>query len=230
MSNNIYLFKTQRINMFEMAGVQIIKNAPDRFYNICDYYLDDKFLKIKTLGEIVTNFLPFIDGNYRNFRNVNWDESLDYLDRTVNQAFAEKKHIMFGTNSLDQFNFLIDHYADKCKTLVVTYREESYDQLLDHLVDHHIYLLKTSGIEIRDQDYFNLKNLNDTELKEYYKKSFQEQNLLPKAFDLDADYTLDFKELFDPVKFSDWLTRVGFPFSEQSKKFYQGWLAANLGQ
>jgi hypothetical protein len=213
-----------------MAGAQIIKNAPEKFYNICDYVLDSKFLKIRQLGDIVTNFLPKLDGNYRNFRNVNWDESLDYLDSVVSTAFSQNKNLMFGTNSTEQFNFLIKYYHGKCKTIAVTYTEESYDQLLDHLVDHHIYLLRNTSIEITTQDQYNLDTLTDLDLKKYYKESFAEQNLLPTSFSINADYTLDFLELIDPIKFSQWLEDLGFPFTESSKIFYQCWFDLNQVQ
>lgn len=227
MSNYIYLFKTQRLNLFEMAGAQIIKNAPEKFYNICDYVLDSKFLKIRQLGDIVTNFLPKLDGNYRNFRNVNWNKSLDYLDSIVSTAFSQNKNLMFGTNSTEQFNFLIKYYHGKCKTLAVTYTESSYEQLLDHLVDHHIYLLRNSNLEITTQDQYNLENLNEFDLQRYYKESFEEQKLLPKSFSIDADHTLDFLDLIDPTKFSKWLEDLGFPFTESSKLFYYNWLDLN---
>jgi hypothetical protein len=216
--------------MFEIAGAQIIKNAPDKFYHICDYVLDGKFLKIRQLGDIVTNFLPKIDGNYRNFRNVNWNESLDYLDNIVNDAFNANKNVMFGTNSSEQFNFLINYYAGKCKTLAVTYTEDSYSQLLEHLVDHHIHLLKNSSLEITPLDQYNLENLTDAELKEYYKTSFEGQELLPKSFYIDADHTLDFLDLIDPCKFDAWLGNLGFSFTKESKQFYQNWLMLNQVQ
>jgi len=227
MSNFIYLFKTQRLNMFEIAGAQIIKNAPDQFYNICDYILEDKFLKIRALGEIVTNFLPRIEGNYRNFRNVDWQSSQDYLDSIINTAFKQGKHLMFGTNSLEQYNFIVAKYQDRCCTLAVTYTQGSYPALLEHLVDHHIHLLKTSGIEITPQDKFNLENLTLEELKQYYLKSFDEQELLPACFNLDSDYTIDYLDLINPQKFNNWLETLGFPFTNTSIKFYEDWLRLN---
>lgn len=227
MSNFIYLFKTQRLNMFEIAGAQIIKNAPDQFYNICDYILDDKFLKIRALGEIVTNFLPRIQGNYRNFRNVDWQSSQDYLDSIIDTAFRQSKHLMFGTNSLEQYNFIVAKYQDRCRTLAVTYTQESYSALLEHLVDHHLHLLKTSGIEITPQDKFNLENLTIEELKQYYLKSFDDQELLPASFNVDADYTIDYLDLINQQKFSRWLETLGFPFTNTSIKFYEEWSQLN---
>jgi hypothetical protein len=148
----------------------------------------------------------------------------------VSTAFSQNKNLMFGTNSTEQFNFLIKYYHGKCKTIAVTYTEESYDQLLDHLVDHHIYLLRNTSIEITTQDQYNLDTLTDLDLKKYYKESFAEQNLLPTSFSINADYTLDFLELIDPIKFSQWLEDLGFPFTESSKIFYQCWFDLNQVQ
>lgn len=227
MSNLIYLFKTQRINRFEIAGAQIIKNAPDRFYNICDYTLDNKFLKIRTLGEIVTDFLPRIEGNYRNFRNVDWNTNKDYLDNIIKTAFSQGKNVMFGTNSLEQYNFIANSYSDSCRTLVITYNNESYFDLLEHIVDHHIHLLKTSNIEITSIDRYNLDNLALPDLKQYYLESFKEQEIIPSSFSLEADYTLDYKDLINMQKFGVWLDKVGFPFTSDSIKFYQDWAELN---
>lgn len=225
MSNNIYLFKTQRINLLEIAGVQIIKNAPDKFYTICDYYLDDRFLKVKTLGQMVVDALPITENNYREFRNIEWNQYSDFLDQCVKLAFSKNKNIMFGTNSLEQLGYIKQVYGSKVITMAVTYTEKSYDMLLTNLTLHHINLLKTGSLPSTDYDKKLLAELSDTELFSHYRNSFDSLGLIDKASTTQADYVIDAENLLNQEKFGAWLNHLGFSFTDDGLEFYNSWLA-----
>jgi hypothetical protein len=225
MSNNIYLFKTHRINLLEIAGVQMIKNAPDQFFPICQYELTDKFLTISHPGKMVRDTMPS-NSDYTFFRKIDWSNS-NYLENCLLEADQQGRHVMFGTHRDDQIEYISSRYPGKVKTLAVTYTTEHYDLLINSLVEYHIHLLTNKKIILSELDQQNLQNLSARRLFLYYKKSFTENKLIPEESQTKADYTIDISQLFDEKLFSSWLTSVGFPFSDTGLNFYRQWQQLN---
>jgi hypothetical protein len=226
MSTNIYLFKTHRINLLEIAGVQMIKNAPEKFFPICQYELDGKFLSIKQNGRMVDDLISR-NCAITDFRKVTWSQYKEYLDQCISTAIKNNQNILFGTQRQDQFDYLSNQYPDIIKTLAVTYKSDSYDFLLKNVAEYHIYLLVNGKLKMNQQDQTMFKFLAEQEIAEFYKNSFDKLGIIPRESPSTADHTIDVLELFNPDYFSRWLKSLGFGFTDQGLEFYKKWAELN---
>ena len=134
---------------------------------------------------------------------------------------------MFGTHRDDQIKYISSRYPDKVKTLAVNYTKDYYDMLLNNVVEYHIHLLSNKKITASELDSKNLQELSARELFLYYKNSFKESGLIPEESQTDADYVIEVNQLYDQQLFSNWLTKLGFPFTDTGLNFYHRWLQLN---
>lgn len=204
----------------------MIKNAPHNFFPICDYELTDKFLTISQPGKMVQDTLP-TGNDYTFFRKINWANNAEYLEQCIEQAERQSQCLMFGTHRDDQIQYITSRFPNKVITLSVNYTKQYYDILINNVVEYHIHLLINKKIPASELDIKNLQELTTEQLFLYYKTSFIDSKIIPEESQTTADYTIDAGQLFEEQTFSNWLTNLGFGFTDQGLNFYRRWLVLN---
>jgi hypothetical protein len=157
------------------------------------------------------------------FRNINWEEKIDKLSALVNSI---DQSLVFGVNSDEQMAFLKNYFGNTAVTVSYSYDESFYDTMLTWVVTRHIAQQDNGIIEITQCD----KTLRDdnVDLIEYYKQSFEEQNLIPKTLTGFGDCDIPIKDFFNIEKFFQHLSNLDNNAPTiKAITYYNEWYAYN---
>jgi hypothetical protein len=135
----IYLFKTHRINVSNLAQALTFVILGDNCLGPCSWYLDDsKFLKIRT-GDFVNIYAtPGSD-----FRMIDWTDKFSSLDAYHARAVSQHKVLVHGTGLDHQLKILKRHYGSNIMTIGINYQKQLYDSVLRNVAEMHVHRLST---------------------------------------------------------------------------------------
>lgn len=198
MTNTIYLFKTERVNVVNL--LQFCAILSGEWYEICQPQLSD------------TNYMSVIVGNFvrclspedpMNFRNIDWTTKVYELEEIANTTDL---NLTVGVKTVEQLAFLKTHFGDRTKTISVSYDVDSYELMLDFLARAHI-----------QEQNLNIESI------EYYKQEFDKLGLLPRQLAPVGEYNVPFEDFFDKDIFFTHLKNIGLNPSVDAEAFYDKW-------
>jgi hypothetical protein len=224
MSPLIYLIKTYPINFTNIFIGTLIKNAGTKVYNPCQYNLvNTQFIEV-TIGDLANS----LSLNPKSeFRNVQWNNSIDLLDQHLSNASSAGQILIFGSNHNQQLELLKSHYKDQCFTIGLTYNESVYQLLLKNMSQYHVYMLTHNKLTPTQLDLECLDQLSQSQLEDYYIRAFDQLSLIPHSSSTDCDYNLPVTDLFSLEKLKTHYNNIGMPFTDESLRFYQSWALAS---
>lgn len=215
-SVHLYLFKTERINFVNLLQFCFYLARRD-LYQPCLPIFTGSHLDI-TKGELVNTFSP---DDPDNFRNISWNEKLQLLNSTLEST---DQKIVIGNYNIDQIMFLKQQYPSMAQTISCSYTEEDYDLLLTYIVNQHVELQASGMLPITEHDQ-HLRADSSISLLSYYKKSFDEQQLIPKSITYSTDYVVPLKDFFNKDNFFQHLTNLGADPTPEATHYYDQWWA-----
>ena len=214
---SLYIFKTTPYNLTNLPQFCFILSRDD-LYDPCQPTIADG-----NLGMDVANWIKEVspDNPSQTFRNIDWQENVKLLNRFVNKT----NPLVFGNNDAKQIDFLANYYGSQATTIACVYSDSSYDIMLTWYVLRHIRLQDFGIIPFNETDT-SLRKSN-VDLVEYYKKSFDEQQLVPRSMVDKCDYNIPIEDLFSYDKFFQHVTNIGSLPSAKAIDYYNKWYAYN---
>ena len=198
-----------------MAISQIVENSTESFFDSCRYDLvHNKFFVLQ-----LNNFAK----NIGDVRNLEWSNNTMYLDKCLESG----KKLIFGSHHDSQIDFLKRHYKSDIMTIGINYGEDMYPLLLKNVAEYHIYLLGNGSIQPNENDEILMETLNHHDLVNYYSTEFNSINLVPHSSFVNCDYNIIVNDFLDKSKMADHFRNIGFPFTEESQKYYDQWFSSN---
>ena len=202
MTNTIYLFKTERVNVVNL--LQFCAILSDEWYEICQPHISDTNYMSTTVGNFVQQLSP---ADPMDFRNIDWSTQVYKLEEI---ADATDLNLMVGVKTVKQLLFLKEYFGDRSKTISISYDESSYGLMLDFLVQAHIEEQQLS-----------------VDLIEHYKQEFDTLGLLSKQLEPVGEYNVPFEDFFNKIKFFKHLKNIGLNPSVDAEAFYDKWRIQN---
>lgn len=211
MSTAIFLFRTHKINLTNLAIAMAIENAVDYVYNPCRYEIVSGFF-VPRVGKFA---MELVDQPDVNFRDINWVNNLSLLDRNVSRAQNEGKVLIFGTHSDEQLKFLKKTYNNKIKTIAVNYSPNMYLFMLESIASYHLHLITNNMVDSNQST--EIHSLS------HYMSEFDRLELIPKCSKTVADYEIPVDDFYSLDKMSSHYSEIGLPVTEESVKYYTSW-------
>lgn len=218
----IYLLKLRTINIYNLPLALLYENDWDHIYDPCRFVVNNQgFLDITTVGDFAKSQTPNPE---KDFRYINWSESLSTLDYSLNQSIEKNKYLVFGSYCTDQLDFLKNHYGKQVLSIGINYQENFYPYILKHKAKHHVHLLSVDQSLATELDKQLFATLSLDDLIAYYSNAFDQQNLIPHSDVTDYDYNINIEDFFNKSLMLQHFSNIGVPFTPQSEKYYDLWL------
>lgn len=214
-SAKLYVFKTEYINFVNLLQFCFYLSRRD-LHQPCVPIIKHKFLSLIP-GEFCLHYDSVDPLN--NFRNIDWTQKIESLNLYLKNA---SQPVVFGTNNIDQVNFLKNNVECSCITISCSYTEDQYDLVLNYFVKSHLEKQSMNLIEITDLDQ-KLREDKSLDLFSYYRDSFDRQNLIPKQLQLETDFVVPLIDFFDKTKFFQHLENIGGCYSHEADEYYDSW-------
>jgi hypothetical protein len=157
-----------------------------------------------------------------NFRGVDWSTKVNQLVDIIDQGHV----LCFATDLIDQLNFLKSYFEDRVMTVSVSYDSDSYDDMLTWFAKRHIHLQNTQRLSLtaRDQELRN----QQVDLVEYYKREFDQQQLVPKSILPTGEYDIPLRDFFHRDNFFQHVKNIEGQPSTPAFEYYDRWYSSNI--
>jgi hypothetical protein len=214
-SVRLYLFKTEKLNFVNLLQYCFILSRRDLYQPCLPIIAGAEISAVK--GQLVYDFSP---DNPENFRNIEWESKIQLLDSILDSTNAS---IVLGSHDINQLILLKKNYQSKAYIISCSYTKNDYDLLLTYLVNTHLAMQSTGALPITEADQ-QLRATPSIDLLSYYKKSFDEQQLIPKSMVYpDSDYSVPLQEFFNKNKFFQHLINLDVDPSKEAMQYYDQW-------
>lgn len=157
-----------------------------------------------------------------NFRGVDWSTKVNQLVDIIDQGHV----LCFATDLIDQLNFLKSYFEDRVMTVSVSYDSDSYDDMLTWFAKRHIHLQNTQRLSLTTQDQ-ELRN-QQVDLVEYYKREFDQQQLVPKLILPTGEYDIPLRDFFHRDNFFQHVKNIEGQPSTPAFEYYDRWYSSNI--
>lgn len=215
----IVTFKSHKINILNLVPYHLIESSIDQWYGPCRAHLDQSSGHLYSQSDILEKqtFEQFNCG----LRDVQWSQHVDYLDHIASRAQSFNKSLFFGTHSEEQLNFLANMFGDDSSIFVLSYTRHDYEQLLENVAQYHVYLLVSHKLMANSVDAQQIKRPR-WEAVDFYKKEFDQQQLIPCSYSDSRHYEIPYKDYTDRKKMHKHFSYLGSQDCQGG--FYDRWL------
>ena len=220
MSIKIYLFKTNPVNISNLAVSLFVTSTAGHVVDCCDYFLSDKFIG-STPGKFYDKCKSYSNNG---FRNIDW-KNLTNLLKSETASFTTDQFLVFGNHQTDQIKLLKQVFDDEIYTIGITYSKEQYPSLIKNMVEYHVHLLTNKLIVANDIDLIMLTK-SSAEQIDYYSAEFDKMQLIEPSSTSQCDYNISIEDFYHKDRMLAHYNNLGWPLTTEAEQFYDNWLAA----
>lgn len=212
---SIYLFKSLPFNITNLPQFCFMLSRPDLHHTCCVPIFENDQMAME-IGQFANSITT------ENFRGIDWSNKVNQLVDIIDQGHA----LCFATDLVDQLNFLKFYFKDRVMTVSVSYDSDSYDDMLTWFAKRHIHLQNTQRLSLttRDQELRNKR----VDLVEYYKREFDQQQLVPMSILPTGEYDIPVRDFFHRDNFFQHLKNIEGRPSTRAFEYYDRWYSSNI--
>jgi hypothetical protein len=156
------------------------------------------------------------------FRNVDWTTQLGLLTNILTTNSC-----VIGNYSIDQLQFIKNYFKESAVLITHSYQTFEYDFFLEQFAKQHVYLQDVGSLPLTETDQAVRSNGED--LVQYYKQTFDQQQIIPKQINWSGDYDVPVRDFYNPDRFFQHITNLSTTPSTQAIAYYQQWQKLKLG-
>jgi len=221
---NLYLFKLQSINIYNLPLALFHLSVKDSIFHPCKFTLTQNGMIELLPGDFVRSYTNNLK---QNFRRIDWSMQINELKDSIDLAAQQNQFVAIGTYLDDQLTILKNNF-DFATTIDISYNSnEEYNILLKSLAKQHIHLLKNDLLPKEPIDIELLQTKSNFELIKEYANAFDKLNLIKKLEYSTCDYTIPLTSLFDKDSLVSVFANFKIDLSTEALAFYDLWYCNN---
>jgi len=217
----IYLLKTHQINVSNLVQALLFKNAINFSLDPCSYTLINNRFFQPILGKFVKRY----SASSEDFRMIDWTNKISALSEDIALIKSQNKIIISGANQDNQINLLKKHFGSDIISVGINYTNNIYQNLLNNLVETHIYKLNNGLLPMTDRDQSIMTSMSAIDSFNYYINAFNDIKLIPNSHVNQYDYNIYIDDFTDKIVMSTHFRNLNLPFTPESSAFYDFWLS-----